>query len=223
MQVGDNMNIVKYEYAKNTVDKKRGKSMYEKLVNELKSKPANKYMIQEAEQLADKVLEMGGYTGKIGAMPIVKIANDFGFATYKANNIPEDISGNIFIGGNTKNDYGKDKVIIVGAKESFPHQRFIIAHELAHYLMDYIGSDKSNDKNFTFSKTYPKINHDSIEEIRADRFAAELLMPKKLFLNQYVKAMKKSDYSKAYTITYLSELFKVKESCINRRLQEVFE
>lgn len=159
----------------------------------------------------------------MGAIPIIKIANNFGFATYKAKDIPSDISGKIFVGGNTEKDYNNDKVIIVGANEVFPHQRFILAHELAHYLLDYVGSDENNNKNHAFSKIYPKINHDSIEEIRADRFAAELLMPKKIFLSQYIKAMKKSDYSKAYTITYLSELFKVKESCINRRLQEVLE
>ena len=72
-------------------------------------------------------------------------------------------------------------------------------------------------------RAYLKINHDSIEEKRADRFAAELLMPKKIFLSQYIKAMKKSNYNDDYTITYLSELFKVKESCIKRRIQEVFE
>lgn len=217
------MNIIKYEYAKTAVEKKRGKFMYEKLIDELKNNPASNYSIQDAEQLADKVLDISGYTGKVGAIPIIKIANNFGFATYKAKNIPSDISGNIFVGGNTKKDYNNDKVIIVGANEVFPHQRFILAHELAHYLLDYVGADENNNGNQAFSRAYLKINHDSIEEKRADRFAAELLMPKKIFLNQYIKAIKKSNYNDDYTITYLSELFKVKESCIKRRIQEVFE
>lgn len=217
------MNIIKYEFRKYTVDNKRSKSMYENLVNDLKNKPANNYLIQDAEQLADKVLDLSGYTGKVGAIPIVKIAKNFGFATYKTKNIPDDISGNIFIGGKTKDFYGENKVIIVGDKEPIPHQRFIIAHELAHYLMDYLGTKESLDKDYVFSKTYPKINHDSIEEIRADRFAAELLMPKKIFLNQYINAFKKSNYSKIYTITYLSTLFKVKEACINRRIKEILD
>lgn len=217
------MKIVSFNKAKCTIGKKRGQYMYEGLVRELESRPAEKYVVREAERLADKVLEIGGYLGKSAPTPIVKIVNDFEFAAYKANNIPKDISGNIFIGGSTKKDYGKDKVIIVGADEDLPHQRFIIAHELAHYLMDYIGNDKYANNEYTFSKTYPKINHDSMEEIRADRFAAELLMPKKVFLAEYVKAMKRSDYSKEYTIPYLAELFKVKESCVKRRIQEVLE
>ena len=60
--------------------------------------------------------------------------------------------------------------------------------------MDYIGNPDYDDKSILFSKIYPKINHDSPEEIRADRFAAELLMPKKVFLAEYVKVKL---YSKA--------------------------
>lgn len=60
------MNIIKYEYAKTAVEKKRGKFMYEKLIDKLKNNPANSYSIQDAEQLADRVLDISGYTGKIG-------------------------------------------------------------------------------------------------------------------------------------------------------------
>lgn len=197
--------------------------MYEKLVSKLEAAPARNYVVREAENLADEVLDIYGHFGKSAPTPIVKIAHDFGFATYTAKDIPEDISGNIFVGGPTKKDYGTDKVIIVGADEPLPHQRFIIAHELAHYLMDYIGNKKYQRNEITFSRTYPKINHNSQEEIRADRFAAELLMPKKVFLAEYVKAMKKSDYSREYTIPYLAKLFNTKESCIQRRIQEVLE
>lgn len=215
--------LVKFDTLRFAMEKKRGESMYEKLVSRLESAPARKYVVREAEILADEILKIYGYVGKSAPTPIVRIAHDFGFATYKAEDIPEDISGNIFIGGTTKEDYGTDKVIIVGEDEPLPHQRFIVAHELAHYLMDYIGNEEYQKDGTIFSRTYPKVNHDSPEEIRADRFAAELLMPKKVFLAEYVKAMKLSDYSKEYTIPYLAKLFNTKESCIQRRIREVFE
>lgn len=215
--------IVKFDTLRYATGKKRGKSMYEKLVSRLKAAPAKKYVVQEAEILADEVLEIYGHVGKSAPTPIVRIAHDFGFATYKAKDIPDDISGNIFIGGSTKKDYGTDKVIIVGEDEPLPHQRFIVAHELAHYLMDYIGNEEYQRDGAVFSRTYPKVNHDSQEEIRADRFAAELLMPKRVFLAEYVKAMKKSDYSKEYTIPYLAKLFNTKESCVQRRIREVLD
>ena len=215
--------IIKFHTQKHVREKKRGNYMYEELVSRLESAPAKKYVVQEAEILADEVLKIYGHVGKSAPTPIIKIAHNFGFATYKATDIPEDISGNIFIGGTTKEDYGADKVIIVGEDEPLPHQRFIVAHELAHYLMDYIGNKEYQRDGASFSRTYPKVNHDSQEEIRADRFAAELLMPKKVFLAEYVKAMKLSDYSKEYTIPYLAQLFNTKESCIQRRIREVLE
>lgn len=215
--------IVRFDSFSHMAEMKRGEDMYEELVGQLEVAPANKYVVREAECLADKVLEINGCVGKSAPTPVVRIAKDFGIATYITKNMPENISGNIFIGGSTKNDYEYDKVIVVGSEEPIQHQRFIIAHELAHYLLDYLGNKEFIGKEHTFSRTYPKVNHDSIEEIRADRFAAELLMPRKVFLVEYVKAMKKSNYSKEYTIPYLAKLFNVKESCIKRRIREVFE
>lgn len=215
--------IVKFDTLRSATEKKRGKSMYEELVSRLKSAPARKYVVREAENLADEVLEICGHVGKSAPTPIVKIANDFKFKTYKVHNIPDEISGNIFIGGTTSEIYGSDKVIIVGEGETLPHQRFIVAHELAHYLMDYIGNPEYSDSRILFTRTYPKINHSSSEEIRADRFAAELLMPKMVFLTEYVKAMKLSDYDKDYAVPYLAKTFGTKESSIQRRIQEVLE
>lgn len=215
--------IVKFTTLTYSMGRKMEKTKYDKLVSRLEATPANNYVVREAENLADQVLELYGYSGKSAPTPVIKIAKEFGFSTYQADDIPDDISGNIFVGGNTKEDYGTDKVIIVDAKDLLPHQRFIIAHELAHYLLDYVGNPKYKNSKVAFSRTYPKVNHETAEEIRADRFAAELLMPKKVFLAEYIMAMRKSDYSTDYTVSYLANLFKTKESCIRRRIQEVLE
>lgn len=210
-------NIIDYTYAKD----KRKTIMYEDLIHRLEAFPAGRYGIQDAEDLADKVLEQFPYPKDATYVPIVKIANAFQFKTYKSNSLPSDIAGNIFIGGDTKRDYAADKVIIVGSDESLAHQRFIVAHELAHYLIDYIGNEQYKDSSVQFSKAYPKVSHDSPEETRADRFAAELLVPKKLFLKEYKKVMELTGYDKAYAISYLAKIFGVKESCISRRIIEV--
>ena len=180
--------------------------MYEELVRRLEAAPAKNYEVQDAENLADEVLKIYGHIGKSAPTPIVNIARALGFETFKVFNIPDDISGNIFIGGTTRNDYNvnTDKVIVVGDKEILPHQRFIIAHELAHYFMDYIGNPAYADPAVKFSQTYPKENHESKEEIRADRFAAELLMPKRVFLSEYVNALERSDFRLEYTVPYVA-------------------
>lgn len=193
--------------------------MYRELVDSLQHNPANNYGINEAERLAGQVLEIRGH--EVGATPIVRIAKDIGFVTFKEKNMPKDISGNIFVGGTTKDIYDANEVIVVDEDEEYAHQRFIIAHELGHYLMDYLGSEDSMNPGILFSRAYPKFNHDSAEEIRADRFAAELLMPTKLFRRLYLRAMDASDDDLEYTVSFLTKYFKTKRSNVKGRLSEV--
>lgn len=195
--------------------------MYEELIQKLKEVSANKYVIREAEELADRLLREGGYFGNVGATPVVTIANKLGFKAFKEDISDENISGNIFVGGTTEEVYGVDKVIVVSSNEEHAHQRFIIAHELGHYLMDYLGGRDHEDENKLFAKTYPKISHDSPEEIRADRFAAELLMPREVFSSQYMKAMIVFDFDNSVVIKKLAAIFAVKESSIRRRIEEI--
>lgn len=194
---------------------------YASLVGELNSVPAGNYSVFQAERLADRVLEDGGYADGRDLVPIVELAKKFGFSCFRELNMSKEISGNIFVGGTTKQVYHSDKVIVVGADEERPHQRFIIAHELGHYLMDYLGSDRSRNPNLLFSETYPKQNHDSPKEIRADRFAAELLMPMRVFMKRYVQVMELADNSEEYCVSYLARLFGVKKSCVRKRIHEV--
>lgn len=210
------VSINKYKWGSDNMNKR-----IESLLNKLTSNPAKDYTITQIEDLANQVLKDCDFDNIFGATPIVKIANCFDFSCFKADNMPNDISGNIFVGSTAKSIYNTDKVIIVGNDEEYEHQRFIIAHELAHYLIDYIGSPESRDHNLLFTKTYPKNDHHSEEEIRADRFAAELLMPSKLFTKQYIKAAEASDFNTKYIISYLATFFKTKKSSIEKRISEV--
>lgn len=198
---------------------KRGKIMnskYELIVRSLEDNPANQYNIKQAEELADKVLKTGGYFNIQAPLPIVNVASQFDFSVFKQPNMKENESGNIYIGGKTNNIYNADKVIIVGDQEEYFHQRFIIAHELGHYLMDYLNDPKLRDDSKLFSRAYLKSNHgDSIEELRADRFAAELLMPAHIFVPQYIQATEKY-YDRIYTVSYLSNFLKRKRVVLKK-------
>lgn len=194
--------------------------MYDKIITNLEKSPANNYTMEEAEILANMILKLGGYIDKNIVIPIINILFNLGFKIYSSET-PKTILGNIFVSGNTKKSYGSDKIIIVSNKESLFSQRYIMAYELAYYLINYVGSEKYYDKNYTFLKAYSKIKHNSFDEIRADKFANELLMPKKIFLEQYLKAIKKSDYNNEYIITYLSYFFYVEQSCVKRRIIDV--
>lgn len=197
--------------------------MYEKLIQNLENKRDATYTIPEVEHLADSILIENNPAELVAPTPIVKIVSDFGFKAFKIENLGEDVSGNIYIGGTTEKVFHHDKVIVVQAKEELYHQRFIIAHELGHYLLDYIGNPTFEDPKKLFSKTYIKADHESSEEILADRFAAELLMPARLFLQKYLNIMNYSKQDIDYTITYLSTYFEVKKGSVKKRIREVIE
>lgn len=194
--------------------------MYEELVNKLKENPANGCTIRQAEELADRVLKEGGYENLNGPTPIAKIVKNFDISPF-TESLPEDISGNIYINGTTEDIYGTDKVIVVGESEIIYHRRFIFAHELGHYLIDFLGNPDYQDKSKLFSMAYSKGNHDYSGERRVDRFAAELLMPIKKFLEQLLWAVERPRSTNEYIIAYLSDFFETKPTSIQRRFKEI--
>lgn len=60
-------------------------------------------------------------------------------------------------------------IIEISSNKAETHQRFTFAHELGHYFMNH--GDRARD-------TYQQFRLREPEEISANRFAAELLMPK---------------------------------------------
>lgn len=60
--------------------------------------------------------------------------------------------------------------IIVNDNEKMPRIRFTIAHELGHYLLGHLGTDKAN-----LNREYHNIK--PVHETEADMFAARLLAP----------------------------------------------
>lgn len=160
------------------------------------------------EEICEKILLTIKYMG-IDAVPIVLIAKTLGFKIFHQN-FESDLSGFIGIGDWIKQEYDHDKVICVNINDEVGHQRFVIAHELAHYFFDYDGKEKE------YYDTYIKDSHKSDSEKLANKFAAELLMPKKIFLNE-INANK----SKSNIIEILKDKFLVQDKAITKRLCEV--
>lgn len=211
------MNIIRFElytWRKNTM-------RFEKLLNHLKEEnhKGYNYSLGEIAEIANEILkEIDYYSGR-GATPIVKIAKDFGFKTYKET-LSDDKSGDIHINGDTKDIYGNDKVILVNKREDLFHLRFVIAHELAHYLFDFVGKSDCSETNIVFSEPYKKDQHETEKEKRANTFAAELMMPKDLFIKQYNIAKDKSD-NRIFIVMYLSRFFETSIDSIEKRIKEV--
>uniref|UniRef100_N1ZZM3 IrrE N-terminal-like domain-containing protein n=1 Tax=Eubacterium plexicaudatum ASF492 TaxID=1235802 RepID=N1ZZM3_9FIRM len=177
------------------------------------------YSLKEIDDVAYDLLNMFDIFNKKTSIPIVKIVKAFNFKTY-TETLSDKLSGDIYINGDTKQKYGHNKIILVNKNEPFFHQRFVIAHELAHYLFDFLGKDKYHDSIIKFSDTYYKNQHETPEEKRANRFAASLLMPEKIFIEQY-KIAKNEDCNELFVILYLSEFFQTPTDSIEKRIWEV--
>lgn len=202
---------------------------FQELANTLTATDEKKrtYTVKEAVDIADKILDIAiclGYNYH-RETPIEQILEKFGLWVCGKSKIDDNASGVIYVGGTTEECYGHDKVIFTDNTEPFGHQRFIAAHELAHYLLDCLGDPKYRNDRYLFKETYPKNNHNSDKEIIADRFAAELLMPHDLFREQYFDALNDTKYnpnrSYAFVVMYLAKYFNVKKSCIVKRIGEV--
>lgn len=172
------------------------------IFDDIRVKNTNKYeySLNEITEIANKILkEIDYYSGR-GATPIVKIAKDFGFVTYKET-LDTGISGDMHISKDTNNKYRNNKVILVNKNQALFQSRFTIAYELAHYLLDLI---------------HKKEHHDI--EKQATTFAAELMMPKDLFIKQYNIAKDESD-NHIFIVMYLSRFFEIPINLIEKRIK----
>lgn len=196
-------------------------TMFDELLKRLEknNKENHEYSLFEIDMIAKEILSNLKYYSEDSATPIVKIAQAFDFVTYKET-LDGGLSGDIYINGKTKEDYGNNKVILVNKKDELFHQRFVIAHELAHYLFDFLGNTDYADKSIRFSDTYYKNMHGTKKERRANRFAAAILMPEDAFIRQYNIA-KKIDKNRMFVIMYLSRFFETTMDSIERRIAEV--
>lgn len=211
MQIVD-FNINKYKWRSENMN-------LEELLNYLteKNKSEYKYSLADIRKIANDILSIPSYYSGRCATPIVKIARMFDFITYKEQLFE---SGDININGDTKKKYGHDKIILVNKKEELFHQRFVVAHELAHFLFDFLGNIKYEDKNILFADTYQKDKHETLQEKRANTFAAEIMMPKDLFIKQYnIASLKENTHM--FIVMYLSEYFETSIDSIEKRIMEV--
>ena len=114
---------------------------------------------------------------KAPPVPIDKIAKKEGVEVRYAA-FEEDVSGLIY---HEKNDV----VIGVNAYHPKARQRFTIAHELGHYLLEH-ESDLLVDTNVLFRDSDSKLGVFAIER-DANEFAAEILMPQEMIKKELLK------------------------------------
>ena len=160
----------------------------------------------KAYELLDK-----GNLRKDEPVDIIRLAQNLGFAVGNVES-KDDMDGFVIIDNDNDNllDTKSSRVIGVNANRNFYTKRFIIAHELGHYQLQY-----NNEKLFA---RRDKMHGRSVEENEVDFFAACLLMPGDGFIKYYEDIKVKQPER---VIETLAEVFKVSEVSVIRRLQEL--
>jgi len=160
------------------------------------------------EERAGKVLEAFGYKdGESIYVDSVRLARFFGFEVEEKDSLPAVEDGSI-----TVSEDQKEKSIVVNNVRSIEFKRFIIIHELAHYLLHYTGEKKMfMHRENTKGK--------SLEENDADYLAACILMPAKSFKNQY--DLLKKEYNRREIVAALQNRFCTPIESVERRIDEV--
>lgn len=162
-------------------------------------------LIEEVKKilnLHDKVFEIATALGNTGF--IISLLD-----------LPDNLSGAVACDDSYKEKYGSKRLIQINKNESIKHQRFTMAHELAHYIFDYDGTSKYySEYNLLPEKQMDK------REKRANRFAAALLMPSNDFIHSY-KSLEDSGFDRNLILELLSNEFYVSRKAVLLRKEEL--
>lgn len=171
----------------------------------------------DAEALLNDFLSNPNYNLKLDKrkVPIIELAKIMGFKIYTAKFKDRNLSGTIGISKKLVNRYKSDKVIILNNQDTDEHILFTLCHELAHYIYDY----ESNAHN-EYSNTYRTNEAINAKEMRANRFAASLLMPKESFKEAYSE-LSNNINDKNIIVQGLSDAFNAPKTAVRIRMKEV--
>jgi len=138
-------------------------------------------------------------------VPVREIAESYGIVV-REEAAPTDVSGALL--------RSQEGVVIVINSEQHPNrQRFTIAHELGHFLL-HEGTPLHVDHDFRVNMRNSRSSQAvDWEEIEANQFAAELLMPEG-FLKHDLEGAKHSEKDAAR----LARRYKVSETAMSYKL-----
>lgn len=167
------------------------------------------------EEKALKILADANDTGD-AVIDIIGLAKNLGFVVGNAE-LSDDEDGFIIVEEGSKQILGQktDKLIGVRADQSIEWKRFVIAHEIGHYILHY----ETMKKHGIYAHRYHKKGK-SEKENEADFFAANLLMPRERFTKQF-EALKKVGLTTEEMTLILAKRFCVTEIMTKRRFEEL--
>lgn len=140
-------------------------------------------------------------------VPLTQATCNVGLEIKLSSKLEDNINGYVIV---DKDDKGPVAGIVVSTDIKPGKQRFTAAHELGHYMCEYDGNGK-------FYSNSTRGDH-SPEELNANKFATEFLVPESEFITALncLNGLSFND-----KVCKLSKLFAVTLSCIERRFEEL--
>ena len=125
-------------------------------------------MPKKPEEVARQLLKHFGKNPPIDIESLVEAHN----IVIRTQELEDSVSGMLVI---------KDDRAIIGVNEGHHpnRQRFTLAHELGHFLLHRSASSIFIDASTVFFRDITSSDGSKVQEIEANAFAAELLMPEK--------------------------------------------
>ncbi|WKZ28527.1 MAG: ImmA/IrrE family metallo-endopeptidase [Patescibacteria group bacterium] len=131
-----------------------------------------------------------------------------------SDSLPDEISGFF-----KRNGKGNTPVIVINSAHPKERGRFTLAHEIGHYLLHAQKAVTINTLHFR--KRDSSLSLD-LEEIEANQFAAELLMPYHLMISEITGSDLLNHDSVNKLTTKLSKKFLVSEQAMTFRIAKLF-
>ncbi len=143
--------------------------------------------------------------------PIVEFINEL-----KINIFTSDMSDNIS-GSICKED--KEYVIYINPSHPSTRLKFTLAHELGHFFYDkeYLDNNKQIIDYFKQSSNSHIDIEMRLKDIKANQFAAELLMPENIFIKKWIEKATPEKVAKFFGVSL--EATKIRASSV---LGEIF-
>lgn len=127
-------------------------------------------MVTDAENAANRLRELCWQEGSFPVDPVT-IAKRMGLKVLESP-LPDDVSGALI------KDAGKDPLILLDLDDSDNRKRFSCAHELGHYISRNQQSEEEESYEYLDLRSALSSTGSDPEEVYANQFAAELLMPR---------------------------------------------
>lgn len=169
---------------------------------------------RKAEKEARKIIDEMNIS--VAPVNIQEIAKKYGAnLQYEPFEGEDDISGVLYRDAN-------NCIIGINSSHAITRQRFTIAHEVGHLVLHNktIFVDKAVKVSFRDKKSSMAIDNDEIE---ANQFAAEILMPKKMIEKEINKLISKKRIlkSKESFIEEMARIFIVSQQAMEFRLNNL--